>query len=231
MDLAMEAKQLNIIITGTSGMVGEGVLHECINSPFIKNILIINRKALSINNPKVKELILTDFLNVSSIENQLIGYDACFFCMGSTSLGKSKDEYYKVSYSIPIMFGEVISKINPSMIFEYISGAGTDSSENGKIMWARVKGKTENDLMKLPFKRVFVFRPGYLHPTKGLNNTQAFYKYISWLYPTMRKLMPNQFTTLSELGQAMINSVIFPYSRQIIEIKDIIKLSKLSNEK
>ncbi len=227
----MEKQQINVIITGTTGMVGEGVLHECINSPYVKEILIINRKSFGTNSPKVKEIILSDFLNPSTIKDKLIGYDACFFCMGTSSIGKSDEEYYAISYLMPIKFGELLSKNNPNMIFNYISGAGTDSSENGRIKWARVKGKTENDLMKLPFKRVYVFRPSYLHPTTGLKNTLSFYKYISWMYPLIKMLFPNKVSTLSELGQAMISSVIYPYSRQTIEVKDIIKLAKLSVKK
>ena len=227
----MENKQIRVIITGASGMVGEGVLHECINNDFIKEILIVNRKHLLYSHPKIKEIIITDFMNISAIEDSIQNYDACFFCLGSTSIGKSDEEYFEISYSIPMLFAETLSRINSDMNFNFISGAGTDSSESGAIKWARVKGKTENDLMKLPFKRVFAFRPGYLHPTNGLKNTLSFYKYVSWLYPIARILFPNRVSTLRELGRAMINSAVYPYSRQIIEVKDIIKLSNISNEK
>lgn len=224
----MEKKKINVIITGATGMVGEGVLHECINSDYINKIMVVGRRSCGLSHSKIEEIVLSDMMNVSSISEKFKEYDACFFCMGSTSLGKSDDEYYHISYTIPMEFGKVMSEINPQMYFLYISGAGTDSTETGKIKWARVKGKTENDLMKLPFKRVFAFRPGYLHPTQGLKNTLSFYKYIKWSFPIMKLIMPNKASTLAELGKAMINSVIYPYSRQIIEVKDILKLSKLS---
>ena len=168
-------------------------------------------------------LILMIFL---AVENQLINYNACFFCLGVSSVGMKEKEFYQLTYILTMHFAQTLSRLNPDMIFCYISGAGTDSTEKGRMMWARVKGKTENDLMKFPFKRVYNFRPGILQPTKGLKNTLSYYKYLGWLLPIIRTLAPIYICTLKELGIAMINSVTKGYDKQILEVKDILALSK-----
>ena len=166
----MENK-IKAIITGATGMVGEGVLHECLQHPSVSTVLVINRKPCGVVHPKLKEIIHADFFNLSAIESQLSGYNACFFCLGMSSVGMNEAGFTKGAYTLTMHVAETLCKVNKDMTFCYISGAGTDSTEKGKTMWARVKGKTENDLMKLPFKKVYNFRPGYLHPTKGLKNT------------------------------------------------------------
>src|SRR6266508_2253769 len=160
----MSKDPIKAIITGATGMVGEGVLHICLNHPNVEQILVINRKPCGVQHPKLKEIIHTDFYNLSSIEDQLIGYNACFFCLGISSVGMKEADYFKVTYTLTMHVAETLSRHNPDMTFCYISGAGTDSTEKGRIMWARVKGKTENDLMKLPFRDVFAFRPGFIKP-------------------------------------------------------------------
>lgn len=221
-------KKIKVIITGATGMVGEGVVHECIQHPDIQSILIVVRKPSGITHPKVKEVIHTDFFNLSAIENHLKDYDACFFCLGVSSVGMKEEEFYKMTYTLTLNFASTLCKHNPNMTFCYISGSGTDSTEKGKMMWARVKGKTENDLMKLPFRQVYNFRPGYMQPTKGLKNALPYYKYVSWLYPLLRLLFPSFVTTLKEMGLAMINAALKGYEKPIIEVKDILKLSKFS---
>jgi uncharacterized protein YbjT (DUF2867 family) len=218
-------ESIKVILTGATGMVGEGVLHECLSHPMISEILIINRKPAGVSHPKLKEIIHADFYDFSAIENQLAGYDACFFCLGVSSVGMKEEAYTKLTYTLTMHVAETISKINPGSIFCYISGAGTDSSEKGKLMWARVKGKTENDLARLPFKRVYNFRPGILTPTKGLKNTLGFYKYLGWLIPLIRTVAPNSISTLKELGIAMINAVTKGYEKNILEVKDIKQLA------
>ena len=188
-------------------------------------ILVINRTPCGVIHPKLKEIIHQDFFDLSSIENQLSGYNACFFCLGVSSIGMKEPEYYKLTYTLTLHVAQTLCKLNTGMTFCYISGGGTDSTEKGKSMWARVKGKTENDLMKLPFKKVFAFRPGYMQPTKGLKNTQTFYKYISWLYPFLRSFLPKYVCTLKELGLAMIHSVD-GFNKNILEVKDIIALAE-----
>ena len=161
------------------------------------------------------------FLIYTAIESQLTGYNACFFCLGVSSIGMKEPEYTKISYTLTMNVAQTLSRLNPEMTFCYVSGAGTDSTEKGKIMWARVKGKTENDLAKLPFKAVYAFRPTFIRPTKGLKNALSFYKYINWLYPIVHPLFPNFFGTLKEVGLAMINCVRFGAEKRILDSKDI----------
>ena len=207
-------------------MVGEGVLNECLLHPNVENVLVINRRPCGIIHPKLKEIIHQDFYNFEPIKDQLNGYNAAFVCLGVTSVGKKEPEYYKLTFTLTFHFAELLSEINNDMTVCYVSGVGTDSTEKGKSMWARVKGKTENDLMKLPFKKAFPFRPGFIKPTEGMKNTHKFYKYINWLFPIGRALYPKGFCTLKEVGLAMINSVNLAEDRKIIEGKDIIELSK-----
>ncbi|MHB8206575.1 NAD-dependent epimerase/dehydratase family protein [Mucilaginibacter sp.] len=218
-------KKIKVIVTGATGMVGEGVMHECLLNPQVEQVLIVNRKSSGFTHPKLKEIIHADFFDVTSIADQLAGYDACYFCLGVSSVGMKEPEYYKLTYMLTINFAETLVKQNAAMEFCYISGANTDSTEKGSSMWARVKGKTENDLMKLPFKSVYNFRPGGMLPTKGLKNTLPYYKYFIWLYPIMRKFFPKTVSTLAELGQAMINSTLLGYDKHALEVMDIVKLA------
>nr|WP_294949896.1 NAD-dependent epimerase/dehydratase family protein [uncultured Mucilaginibacter sp.] len=222
----MKTEKIRAIITGTTGMVGEGVLHQCLNNPHVETVLIINRKPLGLTHPKLTEVIHADFYDLSAIEASIKGYNACFFCLGVSSVGMNKAEYTKITYTLTLHVAETLAKHNPDMTFCYISGAGTDSSEKGSSMWARVKGKTENDLMKLPFKQVYAVRPGFIKPIKGLNKTHSFYKYITWLFPLGRAVYPSGFCTLQELAAAMIRVVNHPYSKKVLEGKDIILLAK-----
>jgi uncharacterized protein YbjT (DUF2867 family) len=222
----MNTEKIRAIITGTTGMVGEGVLHQCLNDPDVEAVLIINRKPLGLTHPKLTEVIHTDFYDLSAIEASLKGYNACFFCLGVSSIGMNEAEYTKVTYTLTLNVAETLVKHNPDMTFCYISGAGTDSSEKGSSMWARVKGKTENDLMKLPFKQAYAFRPGFIKPIKGLAKTHSFYKYIAWLFPLGRAVYPSGFCTLQELAAAMMRVVNHPHGKKVLEGKDIILLAK-----
>jgi hypothetical protein len=221
----MMNKPIRAIITGTTGMVGEGVMHQCLQHPDIEAVLIINRKPSGYSHPKLTEIIHADFFDLMPIEDQLEGYNACYFCLGISSVGVSREDYYKTTYMLTLNVAQTLVQYNPDMTFCYISGAGTDSKENG-TGWAAVKGKTENDLMKLPFLQVYAFRPGFIKPIPGLTKTKAFYKYISWLYPIGRKLFPAGFTTLQEVAQAMITVTEQGYHTKVIEGKDIITLGK-----
>ncbi len=216
---------INAIITGATGMVGEGVLHECLMHNHVESILVIGRRPCGIIHPKLEEIILSDLSDLSSAENQLSEYNACFFCSGVSSIRKTEEEYYRLTYALTLNFAGTLSKINPDMSFCYISGAGTDSTEEGRLMWARVKGKTENDLLKLPFKKEYNFRPAFMKPTKGLKNTLKYYKYISWMYPLLHLVLPGYFSELSQLGQAMINCILYGFDKNILEVKDINSLS------
>ena len=218
--------KINTIITGTTGMVGEGVLKECLLHPDVENVLVINRKSCGVIHPKLIEIIHNDFMDLTPIKDKLKGYNACFFCLGISSVGKKEDEYFRITYTLTMNLAEILSRNNPDMTFCYISGAGTDSTEKGRLNWARVKGKTENDLMKLPFKKVFAFRPGFLHPSPDLKNIHGYYTLFKILYPFLRLVLPKFVSTLKELGLAMINSVIKGYDKTVLEVPDIIELAK-----
>ena len=217
--------KIKAIITGTTGMVGEGVLHECINHPNVESVLIINRRKSNIEHSNLKEIIHNDFFDFTSLEDQLKGYNACYFCLGTTSVGKKEDEYTKITFNITKALADILVKQNPEMTFCYISGLGTDSSEKGKVMWARVKGRTENYILNLGFQQAFAFRPGIIIPTKGLKNTLGFYKYLFFLLPLVKIFFPNHICSLKEIGLAMINSVNRGYEKKIIEVEDIKKLA------
>jgi len=208
-------------------MVGEGVLHECLLHPDIEKVLVVNRHSCQISNSKLSEVIQSDFFDLSAIENLLVGYDACFYCLGSISLKMKEPEYYNITYNLTLSIAQRFSRLNPEMIFCYISGAGADNSEKAKFMQARVKGKTEADLMKLVYKKVYCFRPGLLKPAAGIKNAHKIYYFFIPFYPIFRLILPNFVSTLKELGLAMINSVTKGYEKQILEVRDIVKLSKL----
>jgi hypothetical protein len=219
-------KPLRVLVTGATGMVGEGVVHECLRHPDVEKVLIINRKLSGMTHGKLTEIIHGDFYDITSIESQLGSYNACFFCLGTSSVGMKEEDYYKVTYTLTLHVAEVLSRLNPEMTFCYISGAGTDSTEKGRSMWARVKGKTENDVMKLPFRRAFAFRPGFIKPIPGLVRTNTYYKYIGWLFPIGRALYPAGFCTLPELAHALIQVAKEGYEKSVVEGKDIIQLAE-----
>jgi hypothetical protein len=216
--------KIRAIVTGVTGMVGEGVLFESLAHPDVEQVLVINRRPCGVTHPKLKEIIHTDFFDITPIENELKGYNACFFCLGVSSVGMKEDKYTLMTYTLTMHVANVLVKQNPEMTFCYISGKSTDSTEKGGQMWARVKGKTENDLMKLPFKKVYAFRPALMKPTPGMKNVNKFYKYIGWAYPFFRLL--GGATTLKEVGIAMINAVQKGYEKNVLEVKDIIALAK-----
>lgn len=216
-----QQKKIQVILTGATGMVGEGVLHECLQHPAVETILVIGRRACGVVHPKLKEIIHADFHDLSAIEKDLNGYNACFFCLGVSSVGMKEPEYTHLTYDLTMHTATTLARVNHDMTFCYISGASTDSTEKGRMMWARVKGKTENDLMKLPFQHVYNFRPGIIEPTKGLKNTLPYYKYFMWLLPVIRTLAPNFISSLKSIGLSMINAVIAGYEKQILEVKDI----------
>jgi len=207
-------------------MVGEGVLHECLLHPEVEKVLVVNRKTCGVEHPKLTEILCPDFFDLTVIEGRLSGYNACFFCLGISSVGVSKDVYSHITYDLTMNFAETLVKQNKEMTFIYVSGAGTDSSEKGNSNWARVKGKTENDLKKLPFKNAFAFRPGFMLPTKGLKHAKGYYSFFKFLYPILLLIIPSFVSTLKEVGIAMINLAIDGYEKPVIEVKDINVLSK-----
>ena len=205
-------------------MVGEGVLLECLNHSDVEEVLVINRRPGGMSHPKLREVIHADFFNLTPIESQLIGYNACFFCLGVSSIGMSEEEYRRTTYDLTLNVGQLLAKLNPEMTFCYVTGAGTDSSEQGRLAWARTKGATENALMRL-FKQSYMFRPGFMKATPGQKNLKSSYRFFAWVYPIGRALYPAGFCTLQEVGRAMINVVSKGYPKQIIDVKDMVKLA------
>ena len=214
---------MKIILTGATGMVGEGVLIECLDNKAVTEVLMVNRRPFSMHHPKLKELIVPDFTKLEGFERNLSGYDACFFCAGVSSVGMNEEKYTYLTYHTTITFATALSGLNLGMVFTYVSGASTDSSEKGKMMWARLKGKTENDLMKLPFKGVYNFRPGVMKHFPQQKNVKSFFKPVISVFSL---LFPKQVLTLKQVGQAMINVVDKGYEKHVLEISDIRKLAE-----
>ena len=217
---------LKIIITGATGMVGEGVLLRCLESSEVQKVLSVSRKRYPLEHAKLEQCIVPDFFELEAASSQLSGYDACFFCAGVTSLGKNEAEYTRITYDTTMHFARKLLALNSYMTFVYVSGVGTDSSEKGRLMWARVKGKTENDLMRLPFKRVYNFRPGFMKDMKGQKNVRPVFKMMLVLYPVVKALAPNMASTLAQVGTAMIKAVTVGYPKNVLEVSDINKLSE-----
>lgn len=218
--------KIRAIVTGATGMVGEGVLHECLLHPDVEHVLVLTRKPTGIVNPKVEEVIHHNFYDLSTIENRLSGYNACFFCSGVSSIGLKEAEYTRLTYDLTMQVAKTLARLNPEMTFCYVSGKGTDSIQKGKMMWARVKGRTENDIMKLPFRNSYMFRPGFMKATAGMKNMPKIYGYFAWMYPVLRLLFPNSACTLKEVGIAMINTINKGPAKRVLEVKDIVELSK-----
>jgi uncharacterized protein YbjT (DUF2867 family) len=218
--------KIKAIITGATGMVGEGVLLECLQHTDVEKVLIINRKPAGFSHPKLTEIIHKDFYNLSPLKDKLTGYNACFFCLGVSSIGMSEKEYFLLTHDLTLHVASTLLEVNPQMTFCYVSGAGTDSTASGKSMWARVKGQTENDLIKLGFKKAYAFRPGFMKPSAGAKNTLSFYKYINWLFPLLRKSFPKHVCTLSEVGTAMIRVVSLQPEKQVLEVDDIVRIAR-----
>lgn len=216
---------MNIIITGTTGMIGEGVLLECLKHPQITKILSVSRKPCGIEHPKLTEYLVPDFLALQPNDPKLTGYHACFFCAGVSSVGMSEEQYERLTYDTTIAFARATGP-NPQMSFVYVSGSGTDSSEKGRMHWARVKGKTENDLMKMPFKQAFGFRIGAVEPTSGQKRVLKYYKYFAWLIPVLKVLLPKTISSMSDVAHAMIHASRNGYPENVIQVSDIAILSK-----
>jgi hypothetical protein len=214
--------KIKAIVTGASGMVGEGVMLTCLSHPDVEQVLVVGRRPCGHTHPKLKEIIHKDFYDLSSIKDQLQGYNACYFCLGVSSVGMSEADYSKVTYDLTMNFARTVA--NPEMTLTYVSGAHTDA--NGKQMWQRVKGRTENDLMKLPLKRFFAFRPGGMTIVQGQKNQLKLYNYVGWILPIMRMISKNSVSKLREVGLAMIRVTQNGYEKNILEVSDINRVGK-----
>ncbi len=218
--------EIKAIVFGATGMVGEGVLLKTLDHKNVESVLVIGRRPCMRTHNKLTELIHHDFYDFSTIEEHLKGYNACFFCLGVSSLGMNEKDYTRITYDITMQAATTLAKLNPDMTFCYVSGTGTDSTEHGKMMWARVKGKTENDIKKLPFKSVYLFRPGLMKPVKDQKNIKKIFKVAGLLYPLLKFLSPGNVCTLEDVGLAMINAVEVGYQKQILGNMDITQLAK-----
>ena len=216
---------MRVIVFGATGMVGQGVLGECLRDREIEHVLTVGRTATDQQSVKLTGLVHKDFLDFRAIEDQLAGYDTCFFCLGVSSVGLSEQDYERVTFEYTVRAATTLARVNPGMTFEYISGMGTDRSEKGRSMWARVKGKTENALMRLPFKAVYALRPGFIQPIGGIKSKtglyQAIYTVLGPLYPVGKALLPNYLTTTEQLGRAMIALAKQGAATPILEVREI----------
>lgn len=217
-------EKLNVLITGATGMIGEGLLYQCLQNDSVEKVVAISRKPSGYNHLKLTELVQDDITEISNHGVLVKECNACFYCIGTSAVGKSEAQYIAENYSLPMQFARSLADINPNLSFFYISGVGTDSSEKGRVMWARVKGKTENDLTKLPFTAVYNFRPAVLIPFLPLKPSQTYfkaYKYTKWLMLFLKPLLPKYIMDLRVLADAFINTALKGYSKSILEPKDI----------
>lgn len=218
-------KRMKVILFGATGMIGQGVLRECLLDPDVESVLSISRSASGQTHAKLRERVLADVSDLSSIEGELAGYDACFFCLGVSSAGMTEQDYQRITYDVTIAIARTLARCSPDMTFIYISGAGTDSTEKGRMMWARVKGKTENALLQMPFKAKYMFRPGIIQPLHGIVSKTTLYRIgyaiASPLYPLLKTLWPGGVTSTEQVGRAMLWVAKRGAARPILETSDI----------
>ena len=216
---------MNVALFGASGMVGAGALLECLADPRVESVLVVTRTATGRTHPKIREVLLPDFFDYTTLQTAFASCDACFFCLGVSAIGMSEAAYSHLTYELTVAAATTMVAANPKMTFCYISGVGTDSTEHGRTMWARVKGKTENALLALPFKAAFMFRPGYIQPVEGVHSKtgwyQAVYNVLAPTYPLLRRLFPGSVTTTANLGRALIRVAASGYPKSILHARDI----------
>jgi uncharacterized protein YbjT (DUF2867 family) len=219
---------VKVLLFGATGMVGQGVLRECLLDSGVERVTAVGRTGTGRHEPKLGELVVPDVANLGGIEGELAGYDACFFCLGVSSLGMPEPRYTQLTYDLTLSVARAVARCSPGLTFVYVSGAGTDSSERGRSMWARVKGRTENELLRLPFKAAYMFRPGAILPLHGVRSRT---RWIRWLYAlaapiaaAWRALLPDSITTTEQVGRAMLRVVRDGYPTRILETRDINRL-------
>ena len=226
---------MRVILFGATGMVGQGVLRECLLDPDVERVLLLVRKPSNHCNEKIREIVVADFLDYSAIENELVGYDACFFCLGVSSVGLSEQEYHRITFDLTMAAAKVLVKNNPAMTFVYLSGTGADSSESGKVMWARVKGKIENALFQLPFKGVYAIRPGYIQPLHGIQSRttwyRLFYAMLRPIYPLTKTVLPGLVTNTENIGRALLQIAKHGAPNHILESREINRLSEVATNR
>jgi uncharacterized protein YbjT (DUF2867 family) len=216
---------MKVILFGATGMVGQGVLRECLLDPEVEQVLAVGRTSTGQQHAKLREFVHKNLLDFSGVEKELSGYDACFFCLGISSAGMSEPDYRRVTYDMPMAAAQMLVKLNPGMTFVYVSGSGTDSTERGRSMWARVKGEAENALLKLPFKAAYMFRPAFIQPMHGVTSKtklyRAIYAVMGPLYPVWKALFPKYVTTTEQVGRAMLEAAKRGAPQRVLENHDI----------
>lgn len=221
--------KINAVITGATGMVGKGVLLECLDHPDVRSVLVINRRPLGMQHEKLKEIVQENLLDLSPSNPELKGYNACFYCAGPSSAGMSEEDYTRVTYDICLHVARTLIQMNPDMVFNYVSGTGTDSELKSRMMWARVKGRTENALLELPFKDAYMWRPGIIQPLRGVTSRvkmyNALYIILRPLFPILHLVAPDAVTTTVRVGKAMIIAVLKGSDKKHLYNKDINKLA------
>jgi uncharacterized protein YbjT (DUF2867 family) len=210
---------MKVIVTGTTGMVGEGVLLTCLQSPEVERVLAVSRRRSGHSHPKLEECVIPDFRKLEGLEQTLSGYDACFYCAGVSSVGMSEADYTTITYETPLRFAERLARLNPNMVLVHVSGAHTDGTEQGKVMWARIKGKAENALVRLPFKSVYNFRPSLMKTVTGQKHVKRVYRMGLVLYPLLNLFLPG--LTLADVARAMLNAVRYGAPKSVLEAEDI----------
>lgn len=220
---------MKVVIFGASGMVGQGVLLECLDGGVVATVVAVGRSTCGLEHAELTEILHDDMFDLGPIADRLAGLDACFFCLGVSAAGMSEGAYRRITYDLTVYIAEALLARNPDIVFCYVSGAGTDSTGKGRTMWARVKGATENRLLEMPFKAAYMFRPGYIQPLKGVRSKtrlyQVMYTLLAPLYPLWKTLAPNLVTTTEKVGQAMIRVAREGYPRAVIETRDINRLA------
>jgi uncharacterized protein YbjT (DUF2867 family) len=220
---------VNVLIFGATGMVGQGALRECLAAADVEKVLTVGRTPTGLQHPKLQELVHAEMWDYSGVELELTGYDACFFCIGVTSSGVTEQAYTHLTYDLTLAVAGTLARLNPQMVFVYVSGVGADSSETSRVMWQRVRGKTENALLKLPFRGVYIFRPGMIEPVGVKSKTTAyrwFYNLARPIMPLLRKMLPEQILSTPQVGQAMLAAVRNGAQKRVLESPDINALSR-----
>lgn len=219
---------MNVIVFGATGMVGAGVLAECLRDARVRSVLVVGRKACGVVHPKIREVIRSDFFDYSDAPATFAGLEACFFCLGVSSAGMTESAYHRLTYDLTLAAARALAAQKPGMTFCYVSGEGTDSTRRGRFMWARVKGKTENDLLEMSFK-AYMFRPGFIQPMNGIRSKtklyQALYEVLGPLYPALKRIFPKHVTTTVNVGRAMIEVAANGFEKRILENPDINRLA------
>jgi uncharacterized protein YbjT (DUF2867 family) len=219
---------MRVLLFGATGMVGQGVLRECLRDPDVESVVTVGRSPLGQSNPKLRDVVHSDFTDFSALESDLKGLDACYFCLGVASSGMNEADYERVTYTFTLAAAETLSRLNPSMTFIYVSGSGTDSSERGRMMWARVKGRTENALLRLPLN-AYMFRPGFIEPMDGIRSKtpmyQFFYTVTGPVLPILRRMFPKQILSTRDIGRAMLEVTRKGYAKHILETADIRRIA------